>query len=176
MLPMSSGTTRATGPARGAGVGPGLRPGRACRRGRVRAGGRRCRRRQRAERAGEARAMLGKKGVPSLFKFGFKVVPREEAAARASARLAVQRECALCGVVGCSSSGWRRCNSKANPKQIRTTNPKKKPAAAFCRLNQNSNLSNQTPSTVHGMYLSNSAQSGARRDLAQGCGLHSRAW
>jgi hypothetical protein len=36
--------------------------------------------------------MLGKKGAPSLFKFGFKVVPREEAAARASARLAVQRE------------------------------------------------------------------------------------
>ncbi len=31
---------------------------------------------QRAERAGEARAMLGKKGAPSLFKFGFKVVPR----------------------------------------------------------------------------------------------------
>jgi hypothetical protein len=47
---------------------------------------------QRAERAGEARAMLGKKGAPSLFKFGFKVVPRAEAAARASARLAVQRE------------------------------------------------------------------------------------
>ncbi len=46
---------------------------------------------QRAERAGEARAMLGKKGTPSLFKFGFKVVPREEAVARASARLAVQR-------------------------------------------------------------------------------------
>jgi hypothetical protein len=40
-----------------------------------------------SERAGEARAMLGKKGAPSLFKFGFKVVPREEAAARASARL-----------------------------------------------------------------------------------------
>ncbi len=28
--------------------------------------------------------MLGKKGTPSLFKFGFKVVPREEAVAHAS--------------------------------------------------------------------------------------------
>ena len=36
--------------------------------------------------------MLGKKGAPSLFKFGFKVVPLEEAVARPSARLAVQRE------------------------------------------------------------------------------------
>jgi hypothetical protein len=37
--------------------------------------------------------MLGKKGAPSLFKFGFKVVPRVPRA----------------GVVGCLSWGWRCC-------------------------------------------------------------------
>jgi hypothetical protein len=49
---------------------------------------------QRAERAGGARAMLGKKGTPSLFKFGFKVVGHAS-------------ECALRRVGGFLSSGWR---------------------------------------------------------------------
>ncbi len=49
---------------------------------------------QRAERAGEARAMLGKKGAPSLFKFGFKVVPREEAEG-ACIRACAARDCGL---------------------------------------------------------------------------------
>jgi hypothetical protein len=42
--------------------------------------------------------MLGKKGAPSLFKFEIKVVREGRASGHA-----------LRGVVGCLSSGWRRC-------------------------------------------------------------------
>ncbi len=58
---------------------------------------------QRAERAGKARAMLGKKGAPSLFKFGFKVVPREEAEG-ACIRACAARDCGLLGP-NCTG-GW----------------------------------------------------------------------
>ena len=71
MLPMSSGATRATGPARGAGVGPAAPASdldepvvvgeRAPAVGA--AGADASLAQQRAERAGEARAMLGKKGL-----------------------------------------------------------------------------------------------------------------
>ncbi len=95
---MSSGATRANGPARGAGVPAALASDldepvvvgeRAPSVGA--AGADASLAQQRAERAGEARAMLGRKGTPSLFKFGFKVVPREEAVARASVYWACTR-------------------------------------------------------------------------------------
>ncbi len=95
---MSSGAKQATGPARGADLDEPVVVGeRAPAVGA--AGADASLAQQCAERAGEARAMLGKKGAPSLFKFEIKVVPRE---GRASGR-------ALRGVVGCLSSGWRRC-------------------------------------------------------------------
>jgi hypothetical protein len=127
---MSSGATQATGPARGAGVDPAAlasdldEPVVVGERAQAvgAAGADASLAQQRAERTGEARAMLGKKGTPSLFKFGFKVVPRtarcSAAASAASARRAARPAgpasqcwrghasgCALRGVVGCLS--WR---------------------------------------------------------------------
>jgi hypothetical protein len=129
---MSSGATRATGPAKGAKVGPAALASdldepvvvgeRAPAVGA--AGADASLDQQRAERAGEAWAMLGKKGAPSLFKFGFEGACIRVCAAQGCGLLefglAVRyaNQCwrgyasgrALCGVVGCSSSSWWRCN------------------------------------------------------------------
>jgi hypothetical protein len=100
MLPMSSGATRSTGPTRGSGVDPAALASdldepvvvgeRAPRAGLARPA---------ARGARWARAMLGKKGTPSLFKFGFKVVPREEAVA-SRLRAAPPR------IRACAAQGW----------------------------------------------------------------------